>query len=85
MPKIVNFGDFFAKLNLAAKQCYQIGPLLIGQKMVKNAKVENKSRKNSKKSRKKIEKKCSKLIQRIKKKVKNPANFLLKCDPYVEI
>ena len=24
MPKMVNFGDFFAMVNLAVKQCYQI-------------------------------------------------------------
>ena len=35
MPKMVNFASFW-KLQLAVKQCYQTGQLLIRQKLVEN-------------------------------------------------
>ena len=39
MPKLANLGNY-ENLKLAVKQCYQTGQLLMGQKLVGNAKIE---------------------------------------------
>ena len=40
---MVNFGEVFENLMLAVKQCYQTCQILIGQKLMENAKYESES------------------------------------------